>query len=53
MRKHLDQTIAEANARLGGDWAGDVEAYDAIVGHILKVSDTLSAGIGAPLPEPQ
>jgi hypothetical protein len=51
MHMHLDQTLAEASARLGGDWIGDVAAYDAVVTHILEMSDALSAGIGAQFPK--
>ncbi len=51
MRAHLDQTTAEATARLQGDWAGDIRAYDAIVTHILHMSDTLSVGLSAQFPE--
>ena len=42
---HLEQTMAEANARLAGDWAGDVEAYDEVVAHILVMADVLADGI--------
>ena len=45
MRAHLDQTLAEATARLNGDWANDVAAYDEIHAHILHMSDVLADGI--------
>jgi hypothetical protein len=45
MRGHLDQTIAEAAARLGGDWDADIRAYDKIHRHILMMSDAISSGI--------
>jgi hypothetical protein len=45
MRTHLDQTIIEATARLRGDFAADVGAYDEIHRHILVMADALSAGI--------
>jgi len=45
MRHHLDVTLEEAQARLRGDWAGDVAAYDMIHEHILGMADILSAGI--------
>ncbi len=45
MRTHLDRTVEEVSARVRGDWAADVVAYDAIVEHILRVADTLSGGI--------
>ena len=45
MRTHLDQTIEEATARLSGDFAADVRAYDEIHRHILVMADALSAGI--------
>jgi hypothetical protein len=45
MRHHLDLTLQEAQARLKGDWAADIAAYDAIHRHILAMSDVLSSGI--------
>ena len=50
MRTHLDTTLAEAVARLTGDWNGDVAAYDAVHQHILHMADTLSDGIIAQFP---
>ena len=50
MRMHLDQTLAEAVARLSSDWTGDVAAYDAVHRHILHMADTLSDGIIAKFP---
>ena len=35
----------EATARLNGDFAGDIAAYDRVHDHILKLADLLSAGI--------
>jgi hypothetical protein len=45
MRGHLDQTLDEAVARLKGDFAADIAAYEEIHRHILMMSDTLSSGI--------
>jgi prophage DNA circulation protein len=45
MKTHLDQTLAEAQHRLQGDFAADVRDYDAVHRHILEMADTLSAGI--------
>lgn len=45
MRMHLDLTLKEATARLHGDWAADIAAYDAIHEHILQLADVLSSGI--------
>ena len=42
---HLDLTKREAVARLQGDWADDVAAFDEIFAEILTLSDALSAGI--------
>jgi crotonobetainyl-CoA:carnitine CoA-transferase CaiB-like acyl-CoA transferase len=50
MRMHLDETLAEATARLTADWAGDVAAYDAVVAHILAMADVLSDGIAKQMP---
>ena len=45
MRHHLDLTLQEAQARLRGDWAADIAAYDTVHQHILGMADVLSAGI--------
>lgn len=45
MRTHLKLTTAEAVARLQGNWAADVAAYDKVHRHILHMADLLSAGL--------
>lgn len=45
MRSHLDQTLAEATARLQGNWAQDISEYDQIHDHILEMSDALASGL--------
>ncbi len=50
MREHLDQTLAEATARLRGDWVADIAEYDHIHIHILEMADVLAAGIIEQLP---
>jgi hypothetical protein len=45
MKDHLDLTLEEATARLSGDWAGDVAAYDKVHTEILHMADMISAGI--------
>jgi hypothetical protein len=45
MRMHLDQTLQEAVDRLQGDYAADIQDYDAAHLHILKMADLLSFGI--------
>lgn len=45
MKMHLDQTLAEAAARLNGKFADDVKAYDLVENHILGMADVLSSGI--------
>jgi len=51
MHTHLDQTLAEATARLQGDWNADVAEYDHIVDHILEMADTLADGIVQQFPK--
>jgi hypothetical protein len=51
MREHLDLTIAEVSARLRGDWAADVAAYESIHTQILHMADMLSAGIISQFPK--
>ena len=50
MRMHLDQTLSEAVNRLSGKYEADVRDYDEIHHHILRMADTLSAGIIKQLP---
>ena len=50
MRTHLRLTTDEVVARLGGNWAADVAAYDRIHRHILHMSDYLAAGVVAQFP---
>ncbi len=45
MREHLDLTLAEASARLAGDWPADIAVYDQIHEQILGMADMLSTGI--------
>jgi hypothetical protein len=45
MRRHLDLTLQEAQARLRGDWTADIAAYDTVHLHILGMADMLSSGI--------
>jgi hypothetical protein len=45
MHDHLDLTTEEVVARLHGDWAGYVAAYDSVHHQILHMADGLSMGI--------
>ncbi len=51
MRMHLDQTLAEATARLTQDWDADVAAYEEIHLHILGMADALADGIIQQFPD--
>jgi hypothetical protein len=51
MKTHLDQTLAEAQHRLQGNFAADVRDYDAVHRHILEMADTLSNGIMRQFPK--
>ncbi len=51
MRTHLRLTTEEAVARLQGNWAADVAAYDEIHAHILHLADYLSDGIVKQFPK--
>lgn len=50
MHDHLKLTTNEVVARLHGDWAGDVAAYDAVHEQILKMADILAMGIANQFP---
>jgi hypothetical protein len=45
MHDHLDLTTAEAVARLRGDWAADIAAYDKVHEQILKMADMLTESV--------
>lgn len=51
MKEHLDLTLQEASARLGGNWSADIAAYDQIHLQILGMADMLSDGIIAQFPK--
>jgi len=51
MREHLELTTAEVVARLRGDWAADIAAYEKIHTQILHMADMLSAGIIGQFPQ--
>ena len=51
MSRHLTLTTQEAVARLQGDWAADIAAYDQIHRHILHLSDALAAGLVKQFPQ--
>jgi len=50
MKEHLDQTLAEAQDELSGNYTASVNDYEAIHLHILALADLLSSGIMRQLP---
>jgi hypothetical protein len=51
LEAHLDLTLEEAGARLGGDYTADIAAYDRVHAQILQLADALSSGIIAQFPQ--
>lgn len=51
MKMHLDLTLAEASARLHGNYAEDIKDYDKVHDHILGLADLLSSGIMQQYPD--
>src|SRR5215472_7638990 len=45
MKEHLDQTLAEAQDELTGNYTASITDYEAIHLHILALADLLSSGI--------
>jgi hypothetical protein len=50
MKEHLDQTLAEAQDELSGNYTASVNDYEAIHLHILALADLLSKGIMSQFP---
>ena len=48
---HLKLTKDEAVARIGGDWAADIKAFDDIFTEIMVVADALNDGLAAQFPD--
>lgn len=51
MQSHLDLTLEEASARLTGDFAADIAAYEKVHADILEMADMLSTGIIQQFPQ--
>jgi hypothetical protein len=51
IKPYYGGTLAEAQHRLGGDFAADVRDCDAVHRHILEMADTLSDGIMRQFPK--
>jgi hypothetical protein len=50
MKVHLDETLAEATARLQMKWNADVTDYQHVEDHILSMADALTNGIDEQFP---
>ena len=51
MSKHVTLTTQEVVARVQGNWAADVAAYDKVHQHILHMSDVLADGLVKQFPK--
>ena len=51
MKDHLDLTLEEAAAQLGGDYEASVAFYDEVETEILQMADMLSSGLIAQFPQ--
>ena len=51
LHDHLNVTRAEAVARLQGNYAADIEAFDAVHAQAMQMADALSEGIIAQFPQ--
>jgi hypothetical protein len=51
MKDHLDLTLEEAAAQLGGDYAASIALYDEVETEILHMADMLASGLIAQFPQ--
>jgi len=51
MDEHLEYTLEEATARLSGDYAADVAAFDEVFEQIMVMADMLAEGIANQFPD--
>jgi hypothetical protein len=51
MKMHLSTTTDEVVARLNRNWDADVQAFDRVYDHILKMADALADGIVKQFPD--
>lgn len=48
---HIDTTLAQVSARLEGDWAADIRAFDQLEDRNVVIADAITQGLAEAFPE--